>query len=110
MIAGDVGAHRDRFVPIRDIEDLQPRLSVRDVHDIGGYFNDGKTRVLAPGMVLTVEPGLYVRSEPDIPPRFRGIGVRIEDDVLVTQKGCEVLTRAIPKEIEEMEGMAGTAG
>jgi Xaa-Pro aminopeptidase len=75
-----------------------------DVHDAGRYFVDGKPRPLGPGMVLTVEPGLYIPPSGDhAPPELRGIGVRIEDDVLVTEDGCEVLTASIPKAIDEIE-------
>ncbi len=69
-----------------------------DVHDAGRYKIDGESRLLQPGMVLTVEPGIYVKADqPDVGPRWAGLGVRIEDDVLVTASGCEVLTREIPK-------------
>ncbi|MFW5925936.1 MAG: aminopeptidase P N-terminal domain-containing protein [Myxococcota bacterium] len=68
-----------------------------DVHDVGGYFVEGHPRPLEPGMVFTVEPGLYVAVDADVEPRWRGIGVRIEDDVVVTEDGREVLTAAIPK-------------
>jgi Xaa-Pro aminopeptidase len=75
-----------------------------DVHDVGAYVVDGKPRVLAPGMVLTVEPGLYFAADDEaVDPRWRGIGVRIEDDVVVTQDGCEILTAAIPKAPEDVE-------
>jgi Xaa-Pro aminopeptidase len=75
-----------------------------DVHDCGAYVQDGGPRALAPGMVLTVEPGIYISPDDDqVEPRWRGIGVRIEDDVLVTVDGCEVLTAAIPKTIDEVE-------
>jgi len=75
-----------------------------DVHDAGAYTQAGKARPLAPGMVITVEPGLYIAADAaDVPDAFRGIGVRIEDDVLVTRDGHEVLTAACPKEIEELE-------
>lgn len=74
-----------------------------DVHDVGGYFPANAPRPLAPGMVLTIEPGLYVRpDEEKVPEAFRGIGIRIEDDVLVTATGGEVLTAAIPKRIEDL--------
>jgi Xaa-Pro aminopeptidase len=78
-----------------------------DVHDVGAYY-DGKTpRPLEPGMVLTVEPGIYVReNEESVPPEYRGIGVRIEDDVLVTQGGFENLTLAIPKTVVDVERAA----
>ncbi len=79
-----------------------------DVHDVGSYRQGDRWRTLQPGMVMTVEPGLYIPQAPDIPRRFRHIGVRIEDDVLVTKEGCEVLTRALPKEAEAIEAlMAG---
>lgn len=74
-----------------------------DVHDAGDYKRDGKWRRLKPGMVLTVEPGCYVRPAKDIAQKFWNIGVRIEDDVLVTAKGQEVLTSAAPKKIEDIE-------
>jgi Xaa-Pro aminopeptidase len=79
-----------------------------DVHDAGDYKRDGQWRPLAPGMTLTVEPGCYIRPAENVPERFWNIGVRIEDDVLVTAGECEVLTRAAPKgaaDIEEL--MAG---
>jgi Xaa-Pro aminopeptidase len=78
-----------------------------DVHDVGKYRLDDKPRVLAPGMVLTVEPGLYFSASVDAgAARFRGIGVRIEDDVLVTEAGHEVLTAEIPKDAAELERLA----
>ncbi|HRP68013.1 MAG TPA: aminopeptidase P N-terminal domain-containing protein [Turneriella sp.] len=69
-----------------------------DVHDVGSYYHNGKSRALENGMVITVEPGLYFPEEYDfIPAEARGIGIRIEDDVLVTQEGNEVLTQACRK-------------
>lgn len=69
-----------------------------DVHDVGAYFVDHKPRRLEQGMVLTVEPGVYISPDDDsVPAEWRGIGVRIEDDVLVTESGSEVLTAEIPK-------------
>ncbi len=76
-----------------------------DVHDAGEYKRAGKWRPLAPGMVLTVEPGLYIRAAADVPERLRDIGVRIEDDVLVREGGCEVLTAEAPKRIEDIEAL-----
>ena len=76
-----------------------------DVHDVGGYRQAGEPRPLAPGMVLTVEPGLYIPADDDIPAAFRGIGIRIEDDVAVTASGHEVLTAGVPKGIDEIEAL-----
>lgn len=74
-----------------------------DVHDAGAYHLAGSPRPLAPGMVLTVEPGLYVAEDDDkAPEAYRGIGIRIEDDVLVTRDGREVLTDAIPRTLDEL--------
>ncbi len=80
-----------------------------DVHDAGGYVGpDGKPMRLRPGMVLTVEPGLYFgASDRSVPKRFRGIGIRIEDDVLVTRSGCRVLTDGVPRKIAEIEALCG---
>ena len=76
-----------------------------DVHDAGSYRRDGEWRALVPGMVLTVEPGCYIRPAPDIPPRFAGIGVRIEDNALVTQEGCDIITAAAPKAVSDIEAL-----
>jgi Xaa-Pro aminopeptidase len=76
-----------------------------DVHDAGEYKREGKWRPLVPGMVLTVEPGLYIRAAPEVPERLRDIGVRIEDDVLVREGGCEVLTAEAPKRIDDIEAL-----
>ncbi len=74
-----------------------------DVHDVGSYYVDGKPRVLEEGMVLTVEPGIYIGREYDkVPPEWRGIGVRIEDDILVTKAGPENLTAEIPKTVDQL--------
>ena len=74
-----------------------------DVHDVGDYKRDGQWRTLQPGMTLTVEPGCYIRPADDVPRAFWNIGVRIEDDVLVTETGNEVLTHAAPKTVQEIE-------
>ena len=77
-----------------------------DVHDVGAYMRGGKARPLAPGMVLTVEPGLYIAPDAEAPPELRGIGIRIEDDVVVTATGNDVLTAACPKKIGDVEAAA----
>ena len=75
-----------------------------DVHDVGRYYVDGEHRKLESGFVLTVEPGIYIATDnQDVEERWRGIGVRIEDDVVVTASGFEVLTADIPKEVDEVE-------
>lgn len=76
-----------------------------DVHDVGDYKRGGQWRRLEPGMVLTVEPGCYIRPAGDVPERWWNIGIRIEDDVLVTGRGCEVLTAAAPKTVREIENL-----
>ncbi len=95
-----------------------------DVHDSGDYTEPGAkprseldalgqpvlrrpSRVLRAGMVLTIEPGLYVRPAKDVPREFWNIGIRIEDDALVTAKGCELLTRGVPVEADEIEALMG---
>jgi Xaa-Pro aminopeptidase len=75
-----------------------------DVHDVGRYRTGDEWRALEPGMVLTVEPGIYIpEDDPSVDERLRGIGVRIEDDVLVTEHGPVVLTEMCPKEISDVE-------
>ncbi|QJR09366.1 Xaa-Pro aminopeptidase [Usitatibacter rugosus] len=74
-----------------------------DVHDAGDYMRKGKWRKLKPGMVLTVEPGLYIRPAANVPKAFWNIGIRIEDDVLVTAKGRDVLTSMCPKKVKDVE-------
>ena len=78
----------------------------RDVHDVGNYKDDGQWRSLEPGMVLTIEPGCYIRSAPDIPEHFWNIGIRIEDDAIVNQdSGCEIITSGVPKTINDIESL-----
>ncbi|HBM27952.1 MAG TPA: Xaa-Pro aminopeptidase [Halomonas sp.] len=75
-----------------------------DVHDVGTYRLDEATpRPLEPGMVLTVEPGLYIPSDDDIPDAYRGIGIRIEDNVVVTDQGHDILTADVPKQVADIE-------
>jgi Xaa-Pro aminopeptidase len=84
-----------------------------DVHDVGDYrepvaAREGEERpwrVLAPGMVTTVEPGLYVRPAPNVDERFHHIGIRIEDDVVITAEGCDVLSADAPKSPDEIEAL-----
>lgn len=81
-----------------------------DVHDVGDYARNGESRTLEPGMVFTVEPGLYFSPDAGGPAaRFACIGVRIEDDVLITEEGCDVLTRAVPTDPDEIEALVGSA-
>ena len=94
----------------------------RDVHDVGEYLSLGETpgpqidstgrpavtkpsRVLQPGMVVTLEPGLYVRPAAGVPERFWGIGIRIEDDAVVTENGCELISRGVPVTAQEIEAL-----
>ena len=80
-----------------------------DVHDVGDYKVDGHWRELEPGMVLTVEPGLYIPlGTKGVAKKWQGIGIRIEDDVLVTRGEPDVLSRDVPKSVVEIEAlMAG---
>ncbi len=81
-----------------------------DVHDVGDYKVDGQWRLLEPGMVLTVEPGIYIPpGSKGVPKRYQGIGVRIEDDVLVTRDDPEILSSAVPKQPEEIEALMRAA-
>jgi Xaa-Pro aminopeptidase len=96
-----------------------------DVHDCGAYTEPtelgirherkdaltGETlvnrpaRILQPGMVLTIEPGIYVRPAPGVPEQFHHIGIRIEDDAIVTPTGCELISRGVPVEVEAIEAL-----
>jgi Xaa-Pro aminopeptidase len=82
-----------------------------DVHDVGDYRIDGEPRLLEPGMVLTIEPGLYVRpDDTGVPARWRGIGIRTEDDVLITADGHRVLTEGLPRSADEIEAFMAARG
>ena len=96
-----------------------------DVHDCGSYVEPGEigavqerkdplsgetikdrpSRILRPGMVLTIEPGLYVRAAADVPEAFHGLGIRIEDDAVVHAHGCELITRGVPVQADEIEAL-----
>jgi Xaa-Pro aminopeptidase len=79
-----------------------------DVHDVGDYRVDEQPRLLEPGMVVTVEPGIYIPADDtSVPARWRGLGIRIEDDVAIGAHGSEVLTAALPKDVEEVQALAG---
>ena len=81
-----------------------------DVHDVGDYKIGGEWRVLEPGMAMTVEPGIYIATDnQNVDARWRGIGVRIEDDVVVTRTGCEILTGGVPKAIDEIEALMASS-
>ena len=79
-----------------------------DVHDVGEY-GENRDRTLEPGMVLTVEPGLYLSKDADIPEQYKGIGIRIEDNLLITEYGNKNLTSAAPKEIADIEKLMAEA-
>jgi Xaa-Pro aminopeptidase len=75
-----------------------------DVHDVGTYTQEGKKRKFEPGMVLTIEPGIYIpKGMPNVDEKWHGIGIRIEDDVIITENGHENMTSAVPKTVAEIE-------
>jgi Xaa-Pro aminopeptidase len=81
-----------------------------DVHDVGEYRVGGEWRVLEAGMTLTVEPGIYISPDNrSVAKKWRGIGVRIEDDVVVTKTGCEILTRGLPRTVADIEALMAAA-
>ncbi|MCU6667149.1 MAG: Xaa-Pro aminopeptidase [Silvania sp.] len=79
-----------------------------DVHDVGAYGPE-RSRVLEPGMVLTVEPGLYIAPDADVPAQYRGIGIRIEDDIVITETGNENLTASVVKSADAIEALMAAA-
>lgn len=83
-----------------------------DVHDVGSYFSaDGSWKTLQPGMVITIEPGLYFpANNEDVPEGLRGVGIRIEDDILISESGPINLTESCPKEVRDIEELVGSAG
>jgi Xaa-Pro aminopeptidase len=80
-----------------------------DVHDVGHYGTASRDRILEPGMVLTVEPGLYIAPDADVPAEYRGIGIRIEDDILITETGNENLTDSVVKDADAIEALMAAA-
>lgn len=79
-----------------------------DVHDVGHYGVD-RDRLLEPGMVLTIEPGLYIAPDADVPAEYRGIGIRIEDDIIITAEGNENLTDTVVKDADDIEALMAAA-
>ncbi|RME17787.1 MAG: M24 family metallopeptidase [Bdellovibrio sp.] len=79
-----------------------------DVHDAGAYEVNDQPRTFETGMTLTIEPGIYIPQNAKVPEELKGIGIRIEDDILVTPSGCEVLTSKAPKEVKELEALVGS--
>lgn len=105
LLTGDVDGHIERGDYKRFYMHRTGHWLGMDVHDVGDYKVEDAWRLLEPGMVLTVEPGLYIAEGSDIPERFWNTGIRIEDDVLVTRDGNEVLSREAPKAIDEIEAL-----
>ena len=108
----DIGVLKGKLAKLLKEEAYKPYYMHRtghwlgmDVHDVGEYRINGDWRVLEPGMVITVEPGLYLGSSRRVPKEFRDIGIRIEDDVIVTKSGCDVITDGVPKQIDEIEAL-----
>ena len=111
----DLGVLKGRLPSLIKAEAYKPYYMHRtghwlgiDVHDVGDYQVDGEWRLLEPGLVTTVEPGIYIPSAARVARRLRGIGVRIEDDVLVTRAGNEVLSAGLPKWPDEVEAFMGS--
>ncbi|KAA1151955.1 Xaa-Pro aminopeptidase [Pseudoalteromonas sp. FUC4] len=80
-----------------------------DVHDVGDYKQNNVERAFEPGMVLTIEPGLYISEDSNAPQQYKGIGIRIEDNLLVTESGHENLTQSVPKTINDIEALMQSA-
>jgi Xaa-Pro aminopeptidase len=106
LIEGDV----DEIISSGKVKRLYPHGTGHwlgmDVHDVGLYQIDREPRKLEPGMMFTIEPGLYIQPDDlESPESYRGIGIRIEDDILITIGGCEVMTAGVPKKREEIEAL-----
>ena len=107
----DLGLLDGELNELVDLEAFRPFYMHRaghwlglDVHDVGDYKIADEWRVLEPGMVLTIEPGIYVSpDDPSVAKKWRGIGIRIEDDVVVTRGGRQVLSDAAPKAVADIE-------
>ncbi len=80
-----------------------------DVHDVGDYGTPERGRILEPGMVLTIEPGIYIAQDADVPPAYRGIGIRIEDNIVITEQGNENLTDSVVKDPDAIEALMAAA-
>ena len=109
LLAGSV----DELIENKKFADFYPHRTGHwiglDVHDVGLYKTEAdEYRALEPGMVMTVEPGLYVQADLEVPERWKGIGIRIEDDVLCTNGDPDVITAAIPKEAADIEAIVGS--
>ncbi len=105
ILSGDVGSLiKDKAYRRFYMHGLGHWLGL-DVHDVGKYKENGQDIALKAGMVLTVEPGLYIPNELDIPEAYRGIGIRIEDNILITDEGNKVLTANVPKTVEDIEAL-----
>ncbi len=103
LLAGSVDEHLEKQTHKRFTVHRIGHWLGMDTHDVGAYKRNGEWRPLQPGMVVTIEPGLYIPDESDVPERFRGISVRVEDDVLITADGNDVLTAKAPKKIADIE-------
>ncbi|GAB2874627.1 M24 family metallopeptidase [Microbulbifer echini] len=107
----DLGLLRDNLRNLLDCGAYQPFYRHRvghwrgtDVHDVGDYRVQGAWRQLEPGMVMTVEPGIYIpANDEQIPIEFRGMGIRIEGDVALTEQGASVLSDGAPKPVRDIE-------
>ena len=105
LLKGDVSAHLEAKTYEQFYMHKTGHWLGLDVHDVGDYQIDGQWRMLETGMVLTVEPGLYIAPNAKVPAAYRGIGIRIEDDVLVTEDGCQVLSAQLPRNPADIEAL-----